>query len=204
MNRDVNSVIQVRDLILPGQVTVLAGRPGIGKTALACDLISQCGNSYMPVYITHHEHPDSIMQRLSDRGNVPCTIFNWLGDAMDSIIDGIVSRPFVVFDFLPYEESDQYSGLLNDFKALAIELNFPILLILPLPRTVDARDNKRPLLSDLPMKNSMEFIDNVILLYREDYYTGEATGTAEAIIVKSPSGETMISLSWDVDRATFL
>ncbi len=137
MKKDATSIDPVRDLIFPGQVTVIAGRPGMGKTALACDLISQCGNSYMPVYITHHEHPDSIMQRLSVRGNVHCAIFNWLGDAMDLIIDGIVFNPFVVFDFLPYEESDQYSGLLNDFKAIAIELNFPILLILPLSRTVD-------------------------------------------------------------------
>ena len=74
-----------------------------------------------------------------------------------------------------------------------------MLIISQLPRSIDERDDKRPKLSDLPMANSLGLIDNVIFLYREDYYTGENTGAAEAIIAKAKAseGEEIIRLSWD-------
>ena len=54
------------------------------------------------------------------------------------------------------------------------------------------------------MQDCLDIIDNVIMLYREDYYTGGSTGEAEAIFVKSPLGEDTIPLTWDADRASFL
>ncbi len=60
-----------------------------------------------------------------------------------------------------------------------------------------ARKNKRPLLRDLPMQNCLDLVDNIITLYREDYYSGGDTGEAEAIFVKCPFVKITIQLKWD-------
>ena len=79
-------------------------------------------------------------------------------------------------------------------KALARELNVPILALSQLSRQVELRAEKKPQLSDLRESGSLEQdADIVMFLYREEYYNEDdeaAQGKAELIIAKNRNGAT--------------
>ena len=198
-------MIQVRDLILPGQVTVLAGRPGMGKTALACDLVHVSNRRVMSTYVTLYEEADRIIERIALRGSHPCCVLTSLKAALETWTElSELPAPLFVIDFVSFDENEKQRELFEKLKDYAQERHSSVLVISQISRKVDGRKNKRPTLHDLPMQNCLDIIDNVIMLYREDYYTGGSTGEAEAIFVKSPIGEGTIPLMWDANRASFL
>ncbi len=199
-----DGVSRLRYLIQPGQITVIAGRPGMGKTSLACDLISVSNHGGMSAYITLFENPDSIIERISKRGKMPCCVFQSIELALDTIETSLIPKPLMVLDFIPFQSDEDYRELFERLKSFAEKYHTPVIVISQISRKVGGRKNKRPKLRDLPMQNCLDIIDNVIMLYREDYYTGGSTGEAEAIFVKCPLGEGTIPLTWDADRASFL
>ena len=85
-------------------------------------------------------------------------------------------------------------------KIMAKELDVPLICLSQLSRANEARQNKRPLLSDLRESGAIEQdADIVLALYRDDYYNKEteAHNIAECIILKNRRGETgMIELQW--------
>lgn len=87
----------------------------------------------------------------------------------------------------------EVSDITRDIKLLAGELGVPILALSQLSRTLESRQNKRPVLSDLRDSGSVEQdADVVIFIYRDDYYNKESDkrGEAELIIAKQRNGET--------------
>jgi replicative DNA helicase len=85
----------------------------------------------------------------------------------------------------------EISDISRSLKALARELNVPVIAISQLSRAVEARSDRRPQLSDLRESGAIEQdADLVMLLLREEYYTPtpENRGMAELIIAKQRNG----------------
>lgn len=88
----------------------------------------------------------------------------------------------------------EVSEISRSLKTLAMELEVPIIALAQLSRSVEGREDKRPLLSDLRESGSIEQdADIVAFLFREDYYKedlaiDENTSKSEFIIRKHRNG----------------
>ena len=218
---------------------VIAGRPSMGKTALALSIARNAAlESKVPTAIFSLEmSSDQLAQRLlSSEARIDgqkartgrLQTARWkdvviasgkLADAplfIDdtpalSILD-LRSRArrlkreenigLLVVDYLQLMQGprrsenrqQEISYITQSLKALAKELDIPIIALSQLSRAVESRTNKRPVLSDLRESGAIEQdADLVIFLYRPFVYDNkkvEEKGLAYLIVAKQRSGPT--------------
>jgi len=114
----------------------------------------------------------------------------------------------IIIDYLQLiQGSSKYMGnrqqevseISRSLKMLAMELSVPVIAFSQLSRSVEGRDEKRPMLSDLRESGAIEQDADIVgFLYRDDYYyhgkevnnTEASDSHSELIIAKHRSGET--------------
>lgn len=127
----------------------------------------------------------------------------------------------IVVDYLQLMQSDNrsdsrqqdVSDLSRNLKLLAKELEVPVIALSQLSRACEARQNRRPILSDLRESGSIEQdADTVTFIYRDSYYKekeegiteNSAVSEAEIIIAKNRHGKTTtVKLNWMPDYTLF-
>ena len=104
----------------------------------------------------------------------------------------------------------QISEISRGIKAVARELNIPVVALSQLNRQTEGREGHRPRMSDLRESGSIEQdADVVMLLHREDYYRQNEPdfipeNIAEVIVAKQRNGPTgTVKLTFDNRTTTF-
>ncbi|MFM1803837.1 MAG: Replicative helicase [Planctomycetota bacterium] len=130
---------------------------------------------------------------------------------------------FVAIDYLQLMSSGsrvesrqlEVSEISRGIKAMARELDVPVLCLSQLNRAAEQREGHRPRMSDLRESGSIEQdADVVMMLHREDYYhrgdpnwadeNPDKVGTAELILAKQRNGPTgIVDLVWDGSTTSF-
>jgi replicative DNA helicase len=271
----------------PSDLLILAGRPSMGKTALATNIAFHVAKNYR-----YQPDPDAPSGRKTTAGGVVQffslemspeqlamrIIADAAGVSSDRIRKGRISREefarmkevealladiplltdatggisiaklsararrqhrktgldLIVVDYLQLATTSgdgrqknrvqEISEITGGLKALAKELNVPVLALSQLSRGVESRDDKRPMLSDLRESGSIEQdADAVMFVYRDSYYLSRSEpkpgsaehlnwteamqtcqGQAEVIIGKQRHGPIgTVRLSFDEDTTRF-
>jgi replicative DNA helicase len=241
--------------LLPGKLVVVAGRPGMGKSALAMQIggyVAASGGR-VGVYSLEMTRREVLARMVSaasgvDGRKLTQTMpadgdFDALMPAMQQLAEStrtlfVRDAPgltpsrlrtlarrlkrrsgldLVVVDYLTIMEADRRGGnrteevtqISRSLKALALELDVPVLACAQLNRSVEARPDRRPMLSDLRESGSIEQdADVVAFVLRPEYYWPDDValcGRASVIVAKNrggPKGE--VALGFDAATTRFL
>ncbi|WGS03157.1 replicative DNA helicase (plasmid) [Bradyrhizobium sp. ISRA443] len=238
----------------PSDLIIIAGRPGMGKTALATNVAYNVARSYRPAaaddssrkaaaggivaffslemsseqlatrVISEQAEVSSSsirrgaidereFERLVDRRNAMRRIPLYVDQTGGLTVGQLAARArrlkrprgldLIVIDYIQLMQGrtqrvaqnrvQELTEITTGLKALAKELNVPIIALSQLSRLVENREEKRPQLSDLRESGSIEQdADVVLFVFREEYYLKN----------KEPRPGTEEHLKWEADLAT--
>lgn len=254
----------------PSDLLILAGRPSMGKTALALNIASNVAQQGEFVHFFSLEMSDEQLaaRELADKSGVSSEKLR-RGDVSEEeyretlaaakrlsglpmridVTGGIsiaalsakarrlkrkCNTGLIVVDYLQLMTSGgkgsgnrvaEITDITTGLKALAKDLNVPIIALSQLNRSLESRTDKRPMLSDLRESGSIEQdADVVMFVYRDEYYLertkpnetdmlacaewearmASARGKAEVIIGKQRHGPVgTVDMAFDGSRTRF-
>ncbi|MEC7875171.1 MAG: replicative DNA helicase [Pseudomonadota bacterium] len=238
----------------PSDLIIIAGRPAMGKTALAVNIAENAAikdKRSVAIFSMEMSGEQLVMRMMCSLTNINQnkvkqgkldgddwerfrSTFGMLQETKIYIDDTPALSPaelrarcrrmsrehgldLVVLDYLQLMQvpgskenrNAEISEISRSLKAMAKELNIPVIALSQLNRSVDARTNKRPAMSDLRDSGSLEQdADVVIFIYREAEYEEHKDtadpGMAEILLRKQRNGPTgTVKLAWRGEYTRF-
>lgn len=145
----------------------------------------------LPIHIDDRASPSIVeVQRLARKLKQKFDIQIFYLDYLQRITGSNVRAPTV----------EQVTEVAKGLKTIAKELQIPVVALAQVNRSVEQRQNKRPLMSDLSDCSQIEKeADEILMLYRDEVYNedSEDKGIAEINIVKNRHGPTgSVRVAW--------
>lgn len=236
----------------PGQLVIVAARPGQGKTAFALNIAQHVGlTQRQPVGVFSLEmSKEELGLRLLAqkaevsgsrliRGTMSEVEYQRVGMSLQPLnesriyiddsagatpfeirakaraMKGSVGLDLVIVDYLQLmhvserteNRTQEIAQISRHLKMMAKELQVPVIALSQLSRALEARKDKRPMLSDLRESGALEQdADIVLFLYRDEVYqaTEKNRGAAEVIIGKNRGGpQGTVELQWFAEQTRF-
>jgi replicative DNA helicase len=223
-----------------GDLVIIAGRPGMGKTALALSMIrnasldANVGVGMFSLEMANHQLAMRLLcaeARVDSHyvrtGKLPSKLWRNLSVSAGNLENAPIylddtpaltvlelrakarrlkaehNIGMIVVDYLQLMQGpkgvesrqQEISVISRSLKALAKELNIPVIALSQLSRAVEQRADRKPQLSDLRESGAIEQdADVVVFLYRPWIYSqeDEDEGKAEVIVAKQRNGPTGI------------
>lgn len=158
-----------------GELTCIAGRPGLGKTTLLIDIVNNISkNSNDKILFVSLENSKEQLEERIKSNNVELItnklFINDIEDTCRSLSYKYHYLSLIVVDYLQLIKPEiRRKNLLREkidivkaLKQLSIELNVPIIITFQLPRT-----NEKPKLEDLNIYGTTYHYSKVLLLYND-------------------------------------
>ena len=219
-------------------LVIIAGRPSMGKTALAMNVAENVAIQHkksVAIFSMEMSSEQLVMRIISSLGRIDAknvrtgklgqndwpritSAISLLDEAPIYIDDTGALSPMelwararrlkrrhgldlIIVDYLQLmriasnteNRATELSEISRTLKALAKELNIPVIALSQLNRSLEQRPNKRPLMSDLRESGAIEQdADLIVFIYRDEAYNPDSPdkGTAEIIIAKQRNGPT--------------
>ncbi len=228
-----------------GDLIIIAGRPAMGKTALAVNIAETAAikdKHSVAIFSMEMQAEQLTMRMMSSLANIDqhkvrtgkldgddwvrfTSTVGILQETKMFIDDTPALTPaelrarcrrisrehgldLVVVDYLQLMQvagtsenrATEISEISRSLKAMAKELNIPVIALSQLNRSLESRQDKRPVMSDLRESGAIEQdADVIIFIYRDEEYDKESSdkGMAEIIIRKQRNGPTgELKLAW--------
>ncbi|QDK43695.1 replicative DNA helicase [Bdellovibrio sp. ZAP7] len=237
----------------PGEMTIIAARPSMGKTAFSLNVAQHIALRAKKViaYFSLEMGKEAMMMRMLSsearvnmneirNGKIQDSAWPKLINAASALSEAGIfiddtpgMSPFeirsrarrlkaehgldcIMIDYLQLmsmkqkfsSREQEVAEISKSLKAIAKELQVPIIALAQLNRGVEGRADRRPMLSDLRESGSIEQdADVIMMLYRDDYYDKEdpeKAGHAEVIVGKQRNGATgTVKLRFDAKHSRF-
>ena len=210
----------------PAELILVAARPAMGKTAFVLNIAQYAAfkDNHAVAMFSLEMSKEQLVTRLMASESMVDSQQMRTGDLRDSdwekLLEGAAlignsklityGIELVVIDYLQLmsgsesrrneSRQQEISEISRALKVLARELDVPIIALSQLSRAVEARQDHKPMLSDLRESGAIEQdADVVMFLYRDEYYNpdSEKKNLAEVIVAKQRNGATgSVELVW--------